>query len=133
MSPFRTMIIGLLVSVMPLVSTSVIAEDGVVLPLLSKELGTDGKEGLMLTVSYPPSAETPIHRHDAHVFVYVLEGAITMQVSGHEPVTLGVGETFYESPSDVHAVSKNASDTDPAKFLVFLVKNKETPPVIPVQ
>jgi quercetin dioxygenase-like cupin family protein len=118
---------------MPLVSKGVFAEDAAVLPLLSKELGTDGKKGLMLTVSYAPGAATPIHRHDAHVFVYVLEGAITMQVSGGDPVTLGVGETFYESPTDIHVVSKNASDTETAKFLVFMVKDEGVPPVIPVQ
>ncbi len=108
-------------------------DDGFVVPLMSKVLGSDDKEVLVLTVSYPPGAATPIHRHDAQVFVYVLEGTITMQVEGGEPTTIGPGEMFYESPADIHAVSKNASDTEPAKFLVFLIKNKGTPPVIPVQ
>ncbi len=103
-----------------------------VTPLLSKNL-TDfpGKEGLMITVEYPPGGSDPIHRHNAHAFVYVLEGTIVMQVRGGKEVTLTPGETFYEGPSDVHVVGRNASQTKPAKFVVFLVKDKGAPVLLP--
>lgn len=83
-----------------------------------------GKEGVLLTVSYPPGASDEVHRHDAHAFVYVLEGSIVMQVKGSPAVTLGPGQAFYEGPKDVHLVGRNASKTKPAKFVVFLVKEK---------
>jgi quercetin dioxygenase-like cupin family protein len=103
-----------------------------VTPLFSKEL-TDipGKEGLMITVEYPPGASDPIHRHNAHAFVFVLEGSIVMQVRGGKEVTLTPGQTFYEGPSDVHVVGRNASQTKPAKFVVFLVKDKGAPVLVP--
>jgi len=105
-----------------------------VTPLLAKDLiGLAGKQGMMLTVKYEPGASSTKHRHDAHVFVYVLEGSVIMQVEGGKAVTLGPGETFYESPKDVHSVSKNASATKPAKFLVFIVKDKDKPPVLPAK
>ena len=101
-------------------------------PLLSKELtGITGKEGVMLVVEYPPGVASPSHRHNAFTFVYVLEGSVTMAVKGGTPVTLGPGETFYESPDDIHSVSKNASDTKPAKILVFFVKDKGAPGSVP--
>jgi quercetin dioxygenase-like cupin family protein len=114
---------------------SLAAEEGSkVTPLMSKDLpDIPGKEGMMLTVEYAPGASSATHRHDAHTFVYVLEGSVIMQVEGGQPVTLGPGQTFYESPSDVHAVSKNASNTKPAKFLVFFLKDKGAPPVKPVR
>jgi quercetin dioxygenase-like cupin family protein len=92
-----------------------------------------GKEGLMLTVTYPPRPADEIHRHNAHAFVYVLEGSVVMQLRGGEPVTLKAGETFYEGPNDVHIVGRNASDTKPAKFVVFLVKKQGVPVFIPVK
>lgn len=96
--------------------------------LMTKELvGAAGKEVLMSTVTYPPGGASPPHRHDAQVFVYVLEGELIMQVQGGPKVTLKPGETFYESPSDVHSVSANASQTSPAKFLVFIIKDKGAP------
>jgi quercetin dioxygenase-like cupin family protein len=102
--------------------------------LMSKPL-TDipGKEGLMLMVTYPPGSADAIHRHNAHAFVYVLEGAIVMQLRGAEPVTVKAGETFYEGPNDVHIVGRSASDTKPAKFVVFLVKNQGAPALIPAK
>lgn len=110
------------------------AAAGQVTPLMSVPLqDLPGKEALMLTVSYPPGGSDPIHRHDAHVFVYVLEGTIQMQARGKPVVTLTPGQTFYESPEDVHVVGRNASDSMPAKFLVFFVKNKGTAPVLPAQ
>ena len=110
------------------------AENTKVTPLLTKELaGLPGKEGVMLTVEYPPGASSSKHRHNAHTFVYVLEGSIVMQVEGGQAVTLGPGQTYYESPDDIHTVSKNASDSRPAKFLVFFVKDKGAPASIPVK
>ena len=85
------------------------------------------KEVVMLTVTYPPAGASLPHRHDAQVFVYVLEGELTMQVRGSPAVTLRAGQTFYESPDDIHEVSANASKTAPAKFLVVSIKDKGTP------
>jgi quercetin dioxygenase-like cupin family protein len=115
-----------------LMSVTLEPKDAKVTPLLSKDL-TDfpGKEGLMITVDYPPGASDPIHRHNAHAFVYVLEGSIVMQVRGGKEVTLTLGQTFYEGPSDVHVVGRNASQTKPAKFVVFLVKDKGAPVLVP--
>ena len=87
----------------------------------------------MITVSYEPGGADDIHRHDSHVFVYVLEGSIVMQVKGEPAVTLKAGQTFYEAPDDVHVVGKNASTTEPAKFLVLLIKKTNTPPVLPAK
>jgi quercetin dioxygenase-like cupin family protein len=92
-----------------------------------------GKEVLMLTVDFPPGAVDPLHRHDAHGFIYVLEGSIVMGVKGGKEQTLGPGQTFYEGPHDVHTVGRNASKTQPAKFVVFLLKDKGKPAVIPVK
>ena len=107
-------------------------EEAKVTPVLSKDLADlPGKEGLMLTVEYPPGASDPLHRHNAHAFVYVLEGSIVMQVRGGKEVTLTPGQTFYEGPSGVHVVGRNASQTKPAKFVVFLVKDKGAPVLVP--
>ena len=95
--------------------------------------GIAGKESLMLTVEYAPGASSSKHRHNAHVFVYVLECSIIMQVEGGQTATVAKGQTFYESPSDIHAVSKNASTTERAKFLVLMVKDEGAPVVIPVK
>jgi quercetin dioxygenase-like cupin family protein len=104
----------------------------VVRQLMLKDLvGISGKEALMSTVTYPPGGASPPHRHDAQVFVYVLEGELIMQVQGGPKVTLRPGDTFYESPTDVHAVSANASQTAPAKFLVFILKDKGVPATRP--
>jgi quercetin dioxygenase-like cupin family protein len=101
--------------------------------LMSKALSDyPGKEVLMLTVAYPPGAVDPIHRHDAHAFVYVLEGSIVMGVKGGKEQTLTPGQTFYEGPQDLHTVGRNASKTKPAKFVVFLLKDKNKPAVIHV-
>ncbi|EIL90298.1 hypothetical protein UU9_05819 [Rhodanobacter fulvus Jip2] len=101
--------------------------------LMSKALAEHpGKELLMITVDYPPGAVDPVHRHDAHAFVYVLEGSIVMGLRGGKSVTLTPGQTFYEGPNDVHTVGRNASLTKPAKFLVFLLKNRDEPVFTPV-
>jgi quercetin dioxygenase-like cupin family protein len=93
--------------------------------LMTKALSDyPGKEATMITVEYPPGAVDPVHRHDAHAFLYVLEGSIVMGVRGGKEVTLTAGQTFYEGPNDVHTVGRNASQTEPAKFVVFLLKNR---------
>jgi quercetin dioxygenase-like cupin family protein len=103
-----------------------------VTPLLTEQLtGIPGKEGSMLIVEYAPGASDPVHRHNAHVFVYVLEGAVIMQVEGGKEARLTPGQTFYEAPGDVHVVGKNASTTAPAKFLVFFVKDTGAPILVP--
>jgi quercetin dioxygenase-like cupin family protein len=101
--------------------------------LLSRDLtGFEGKEAVMLMVEYPPGAVDPIHRHNAHAFAYVLEGTIVMQVKGGKSVTLNLGQTFYEGLDDVHVIGRNASTTAPARFVVFFVKDKGAPILIPV-
>lgn len=111
-----------------------VAQNTKVTPVLTKELsGITGKEGTMLTVEYAAGASSAEHRHNAHTFVYVLEGSVVMQVRGGQEVTLGPGQTFYESPEDVHSVSRNASTTKPAKLLVFFVKEKGAPVSVPVK
>ena len=92
-----------------------------------------GKEGRMIEVSYPPGAQDMVHRHDAHAFVYVLEGQIIMQLKGQPAVTLKAGQTFYEGPTDVHVVGRNASNTEPARFVVVLLKGKGAPILTPVK
>jgi quercetin dioxygenase-like cupin family protein len=115
-----------------LMSVTLESKDAKVTPLFSKDLPDfPGKEGLMITVEYPPGGSDPIHRHNADAFVYVLEGSIVMQVRGGKEVTLTPGQTFYEGPSDVHVVGRNASQTKPAKFVVFLVKDKGAPVLVP--
>jgi len=117
-----------------LAASAALAQNAKVTPLLAKDLtGTPGKEGTMLTVEYAPGASSASHRHNAHTFVYVLEGSVVMAVKGSQEVTLGPGQTFYESPEDIHSVSKNASSTKPAKLLVFFVKEKGAPPTIPAK
>jgi quercetin dioxygenase-like cupin family protein len=111
---------------------TLLAQEAQVTPLMSKDLPDfPGKEGLMITVVYPPGSTDPIHRHNAHAFVYVLEGSIVMQVRGGKEMTLTPGQTFYEGPDDVHVIGRNASQTKPAKFVVFLVKDKGAPVQVP--
>ena len=124
----------ILVFLLSLISGTVMAQEAKVTPLMSKDLKDfPGKEGLLITVEYPPGATDPIHRHNAHAFVYVLEGSIVMQLKGGKEVTLTPGQTFYEGPDDVHIVGRSASKTKPAKFVVFLVKNKDAPVLVPVK
>ena len=117
-----------------LVSISLETKEAKVTPLMSKDLTEfPGKEGVMITVEYPPGSTDPIHRHNAHAFIYVLEGSIVMQVRGGEEVTLTPGQTFYEGPNDVHVVGRNASQTKPAKFVAFFVKDKGAPILVPAK
>jgi quercetin dioxygenase-like cupin family protein len=124
----------LILAVACLMSSTLLAQEAKVTELMSKDLrNVSGKEGLMITVEYPPGSSDPIHRHNAHAFVYVLEGEIVMQVRGGKEVTLTPGQTFYEGPGDVHVVGRNASKTKPAKFVVFLVKDKGAPVLVPAK
>jgi len=104
----------------------------IVTELMTKKLADyPGKEALMVTVVYPPGSVDPVHRHNAHAFVYVLEGSIVMGVRGGKTVTLTPGQTFYEGPTDVHTIGRNASQTKPAKFLVILLKDSHKPVAVP--
>ena len=117
-----------------LMTGTLMAQQPRVTSLMSRDLTEiPGREVLMITVEYAPGGADPIHRHNAHAFVYVLEGSIVMQVKGGKEVTLTPGQTFYEGPEDVHVVGRNASSTKPAKFLVFLVKDKGAPVLVPAK
>jgi quercetin dioxygenase-like cupin family protein len=114
-----------------LITTTLMAQEAKVTQLMSKDLAEfPGKEAVMITVEYPPGSSDPVHRHNAYAFVYVLEGSVVMQVKGGKEVTLTPGQTWYEGPKDVHVVGRNASSTKPAKFLVYLVKDKGAPLVV---
>ena len=111
-----------------------LAQEATVRSLMSRDLAGDpDRELSMITIEYPPGNVDPVHTHHAQALVYVLEGTIVMQVRGGTPVTLAPGQTFYEGPDDVHIVGRNASQTAPAKFLVFLVKDKGAPVLTPVK
>jgi quercetin dioxygenase-like cupin family protein len=115
----------------PLVVTSPLMAQETVTPLISKELaGASGKDVLMYTVDFPPGYSSPVHRHNAQLFLYVLEGSIVTQVKGGKEITLTPGQIYFEDPNDIHTVSRNASSTQPAKFLVFMVKKKGAPPLV---
>jgi quercetin dioxygenase-like cupin family protein len=125
---------AVLILSLSLASGTLVAQNGTVRPLLSKDLGgVSGKELTMITVEYPPGGSTPVHTHHAHALLYVLEGSIVMQVKGGEPVTLVAGQTWYEGPDDVHVVSRNASNSAPAKYLVVMEKDKGAPILTPVK
>jgi quercetin dioxygenase-like cupin family protein len=122
------------VTLLCLVSGTALAEEAKVTPLMSKDLpDLPGKEALMITVEHAPGGSSAIHRHNAHAFVYVLEGSVIMQLKGGQQVTLTPGQAFYEGPDDVHLVDRNASSTESAKFLVVLVKNKGAPALVPAE
>jgi quercetin dioxygenase-like cupin family protein len=127
---------ALAASVLALLSGAAIAAENApppkATPLMTRDLeGIAGKEMLVLVVEYPPGGVSQPHRHNATVFVYVLEGSVTMRVAGSAPVTLKAGETFFEAPGDIHVTSANASSTAPAKFLVYMVKDKGAPATVP--
>jgi len=117
-----------------LMTGTAMAQEPKVAPLMSKDLTENpGREVLVITVEHAPGGSSAIHRHDAHAFVYVLESSVVIQLKGGQQVTLTPGQTFYEGPDDVHVVDRNASGTEPAKFLVFLIKNKGAPALVPVK
>ncbi len=127
----RTTISLLLLSLM---ASPVIAQQPHVVTVMSKELADiPGKEVVMITVEFPPGGSDPVHRHNAHGFIYVLEGSVVMQVKGGKEVTLTPGQSFYEGPDDVHVVGRNASNTRPAELLAVLVKDKGAPILVPVK
>ncbi len=127
-------VVRAIVALACLMSGALFAQEAKVTQLMSKDLASlPGKEGVMIIVEYPPGSSDPIHRHNASAFVYVLEGSIVMQVRGGKEVTLTPGQTFYEGPNDVHIVGRNASKTKPAKFVVFLVKDKGAPVLVPAK
>jgi len=128
-------VVGKIVLVMVcLMFATLVAQEAKVAPLMSKDLTEcPTKEGVMITVEYPPGHFDEIHRHNAYTFVYVLEGSVVMQVRGGKEVTLTPGQTFYEGPDDVHVLGRNASKTKPAKFVVFFVKNKGAAITVPAK
>lgn len=136
MSTFKRfgMSLALLAFTAPLLSPAHAEDGAVVTPLMSKNLADiPGKEMLMINVVYPPGYVGEIHRHDAHSFIYVLEGSVVMGVRGGKQVTLQPGQTFYEGPDDVHTVGRNASKTEPAKLVVVLVKKQGADVVLPAE
>jgi quercetin dioxygenase-like cupin family protein len=117
-----------------LMTGTAMAQSARVTSLMSKDLPeSPGREATMIAVEYPPGSSDPIHRHNAHALVYVLEGSVVMQLKGGKQITLTPGQTFYEGPDDVHVVGRNASSTKPAKFVVVLIKDKGAPVLVPVE
>src|SRR5882672_741823 len=117
-----------------IMSGTAMAQQDKVTSLMSKDLPeSPGKEVLMITVEHAPGGSSPSHRHDAHAMVYVLEGSVVMQLKGGKEVTLTAGQTFYEGPNDVHVVDRNASSTKPATFVVFMIKGKGAPALVPAE
>jgi quercetin dioxygenase-like cupin family protein len=129
------LVLTLLLSVSQcLISSTLMAQEAKVTSLMSKDLTENpGKELLMITVEHAPGGSSPIHRHNAHAMVYVMEGSVVMQLKGGKQITLTPGQTFYEGPDDIHVVDRNASSAQPAKFLVFLIKDKGAPALVPVK
>ena len=117
-----------------LMTGTAMAQQAKVTSLMSKDLPeSPGKDKLMILVEHAPGGSSPVHRHNAHAMVYVLEGSVVMQVKGGQQVTLTPGQTFYEGPDDVHILDRNASSTKPAKFVVVLIKDKGAPALVPVK
>lgn len=114
------------------ISTIIAQEKRAEILLTKKLVDLPDREAVMLTLVYPPGTSSPKHRHNAHTFVYVLEGSVIMQVEGGEKQTLKAGDTFYETPEDVHVVSMNASKTEAAKILVYFIKKEGAPLSVPV-
>ncbi|EON18289.1 hypothetical protein C265_19209 [Cupriavidus sp. GA3-3] len=125
---------ALVLSCLTVARPAAAAPEASVTPLVKEALPEyPGKEAEMIIVEYPPGSADPVHRHDAHAFVYVLEGSIVMGLKGGKEVTLKAGDTFHEGPNDIHTVGRNASKTQPAKFVVFLLKKKGAPILTPVK
>lgn len=129
----RMLVLALLMASTLNVTNRVMAQETIA-PIMSHALAdVSGKEVLMYTVDFPPAFSSPVHRHNAQVSVYVLQGSVVMQVKGGKEITLGPGQSFYEGPDDIHTVSRNASSTEPAKFLVFLIHEKGAQLVVPAK
>jgi len=118
-----------------LFSISAVAAEAASGPLLNIPLTDlpENAELLVLEINLEPGQESAPHRHNGYVFVYVLEGRVNMQVEGGKIVTLSAGQTFYENPNDIHTMSQNASDTEPAKYIAYIIKTLGAPVSIPVQ
>lgn len=128
MTSSKRMLMVALVMAGTLIQAGTLMAQEIITPLLSNDLAdVSGKESLMYTVEFPPGFSSPVHRHNAHVSLYVLEGSVVMQVKGGQEVTLTPGQSFSEAPGDVHVVSRNASNTRSARFLVFMIKDKGAP------
>lgn len=122
----------LIIVLLSALATASIAQESIARSVFQTDLpDIEGREALVLEVVYPPGVQSTRHRHNAHTIVYVLEGAVQMQVAGGELKTLTAGQTFYETPGDIHAVSRNASETEPATVLVFLIKKQDAPVSVP--
>jgi quercetin dioxygenase-like cupin family protein len=129
----RTLALAFLIASSLIPANTLMAQETIT-PLITKDLAVlPGEQVLMYTVDFPPGFSSPVHRHNAQVSVYVLEGSVVMQVRGQKELTLGPGQSFYEDPNDIHVVSRNASSTKPAKFLVFLINKKGAPLVVPAK
>jgi quercetin dioxygenase-like cupin family protein len=133
MNTLMTTCFALSLAIVPVLSAAAPPSSKVKVLMTQALADMPGKEGMMLEVTLPPGGADNVHRHDAHVFVYMLEGSAVMQVQGGKSVTLKPGQTFYESPSDIHVVGKNASGSKPAKFLAVFVKDANKPPVQPAK
>lgn len=108
------------------------AQTSAVSELLQIDIADAGEQEIVvLEVTYQPGGRSPPHRHNAHTIVYVLEGSVVMQVAGGDKQMLKPGQVFHENPDDIHSVSMNASDTEPAKILVFFVKKQGAPVTVP--
>ena len=128
----RTRLVAL--ALLCLVTGTAMAQEAKVTSLMSKDLPeSPGREVMVITVEHAPGGSSPVHRHNAHAVVYVLEGSVVMQVKGGKEVTLTPGQTFYEGPDDAHVVDRNASSSKPAKCLAFLIKEKGAPALVPVE
>jgi quercetin dioxygenase-like cupin family protein len=131
-APMTTTLVAMVL--LCLMTGTAIAQEAKVTSLMSKDLPENpGKEMLMIVVEHAPGGSNPSHRHNAHAMVYVLEGSLVMQVKGGKQVTLTPGQSFYEGPTDIHVVDRNASSTKPAKFLVVLIKDKGAPALVPAE
>ncbi|SCY33446.1 cupin domain-containing protein [Nitrosospira sp. Nsp13] len=125
------MLAFLITSTLITTGTLMAQQNETITPLISKDVaGVSGKEIEMYTVDFPPGFSSPVHRHNAQVSLYVLEGSIVTQVNGGKEITLTPGQSYYEDPNDIHTISRNASSTKPAKFLVFLIKGKGAPSLV---
>jgi quercetin dioxygenase-like cupin family protein len=92
-----------------------------------------GKKALMIEVDYQPGQSSIAHKHDGTAMAYVLSGAIVSQVKGEPAKTYKAGEFWYEPAGSEHLVSKNASATQPAKLLVFMVLAPDEKVLIPLE
>lgn len=129
----KTLLLALILAPLPALAGKMELPHATVTDLMTKVLSDEpGKAITAFTVEFKPGAVDPVHRHDAHAIVYVLEGSIIMGVKGQPEETLKPGDTFYEGPNDIHTVGRNASKTEPAKFIVFMLKNKDAPLLTPV-